>query len=230
MRPMLAALIRKNALGVLLFAVASALLLYANYLVFVVVPNEVTMGAVQRILYFHVGSAIACYSAVAILLVSSLGYIATRNPSLNHLAVAANEVGVVFCSIVLVTGMIWGNAAWNTPFRMEPRLVSSLVLWLILISILVLRRFGDSERRDTHAAVMSVVGAIMIPIVILSMRFLPQTGQLHPRVAENPSALPDGFRNAMSWAIYACMALQFALIWLRARVEDLRLRVERLYS
>ena len=227
---MLSGLIRKNIVGFLLFAVASALVLYANYQVFALVPNEVTMGPVQRILYFHVGSAIACYTAVAILLISSLGYIATRSASLNHLAVAANEVGVVFCSIVLITGMIWGNAAWNTPFRLEPRLVSSLILWLILVSILVLRRFGDLEKRETHAAVLSVIGAVMIPIVILSMRLLPQIGQLHPRVAENPSALPDGFRTAMSWAIYACMALQFALIWLRARVEDLRLRVENLYS
>lgn len=230
MQPMISSLIRKNIVGVVLFISTVLLILYANYQVFVIVPNEIVLGPVQRILYFHVGSAIACYTAVAVLLICSLGYIATRQASFNHLAVAANEVAAIFCSLVLITGMIWGNAAWNTPFSMEPRLISSLVLWLILLSIIVLRKFGDLERRETHAAVLSIIGALMVPVVILSMRLLPQTGQLHPRVVENQSGLPDAFRAAMSWAIYACMALQFALIWLRARLEDLRTRVESLYS
>lgn len=227
---MIAALIRKNSLGIVLFALSALLILIANFHVFELVDNEVTMGPVQRILYYHVGSAIACYTAVAILLICSIAYVATQADSFNHIAVAANEVGLIFCSINLITGMIWGNTAWNTPFRMEPRLVSSLVLWLILVSILILRKYGEPHKRDQHAAALSIIGAIMIPIVILSMRLLPQTGQLHPRVAENPNALPQGFRTAMSWAIYACMSLQFALIWLRARIEDLRLRLEKLYA
>lgn len=125
----------------LLLALSAVSVLYAMYFVFCVVPNERTMGAIQRIFYFHVGSAIACYLAVGTVLISSILYLASGKVVYDQLSHAAGEVGFLFCTVVLVSGMIWGHTAWNTWFRFEPRLVSFLLMWFLFLSFVLLINF-----------------------------------------------------------------------------------------
>ena len=200
-----------------------AFILFCNYLVFMVVPNERVMGPVQRIFYFHVGSAIACYCAFAVLMISGLCYLATRDIRADVVAHAASEVSLLFCSIVMITGMIWGHSAWNTWFRWEPRLVTFLLLWLIALSLNLLRAFGDQKKVPAHSAILGIVGAITVPIVVYSIRLLPQAAQLHPLVVENRGLREPSFE----YTLFACMAaivlLQFLLIWFRTRLGLLEL-------
>jgi heme exporter protein C len=201
-----------------LLVLTAGLVFYALYFIFLVVPNEKVMGPVQRIFYFHVGSAIACYCACGLVLVGALGYLATRSRKVDALLEAAGEVGFVFCTIVLASGMIWGHSAWNTWFRWEPRLVSFLVLWFIFLSFNLVRFFGDRERVAAHSAVLGIVGALMVPVVVFSIKFLPNVPQLHPVIVENRGLKDPRFVAGMFIAMGALVLLQALLILIRTRI------------
>ena len=128
------------------------LVAYSLYVIFLVVPNEAHMGAVQRIFYYHVASAFSCYLGFFIVLITGLAYLASRNEKSALIMDSAGEVGFVFCTICLGSGMIWGQVAWNTPFQLEPRLVATLILWMIFLSFNILRIFGD-PREASHQRV-----------------------------------------------------------------------------
>lgn len=208
----------------LLVVLAGLLIATAQYYVFMLVPNEQVMGAVQRIFYFHVASAMGCYVAFGVVFIASLTFLATRDERADSLALAAGEVGFVLCTIVLFTGMIWGHSAWNTWFRWEePRLVTFLVLWLIFLSFTVLRNFGDPSRIAVHASVLGILGALSVPIVYVSIKFLPQSARLHPEVVERGGLKDPLYWQAFGVSVVAVMILSALLIVLRYRID----RVER---
>lgn len=194
--------------------------LWSIYLVFVGTPNEKIMGPVQRVFYFHVGSAIACYCSFGLVLVGSLGYLATRKEWWDVVAEAAGEVGLIFCTIVLVSGMIWGHAIWNTAFRWEPRLVTFLLLWFVLLSFNILRWFADSAKVSAHCAVLGILGAITVPLMVYSIKFLPQSAQLHPQVVAK-NGLDPAFKPAFFWSMGSLVLMQFLLTWHRFRLAIL---------
>ncbi len=206
-----------NILGIL----SITLLSVALYVVFCVVPNERVMGPVQRIFYFHVGSAFACYCSFALVFIAGVSFLVTRQKKHDFLAQSASEVGFVFCSACLVTGMIWGQVAWNTPFRLEPRLVATLVLWFIFFAILLLRAFGDPTKIKSHAAVLGIVGALTVPLVVYSIDFLPQFAQLHPKVIDRQGLRDPWFGYGLAIASLALITLQAALIVFRYRIAVL---------
>lgn len=198
----------------------------AQYYIFMLVPNEQVMGAVQRVFYFHVASALACYASIAVVFVASVTYLATRKESADLLAVAAGEVGFILCSVVLATGMIWGHSAWNTWFRWEePRLVTFLVLWLIFLSFTVLRNFGDPAKTAVHGSVLGILGAITVPIVYVSIKFLPQSARLHPEVIERGGLKDPLYWQAFGLSVVALMALCALLVWVRYWLGGLEYRV-----
>lgn len=191
----------------------------AQYFIFMVVPNEQVMGAVQRVFYFHVASAMACYAAFALVFVASLMYLTTRQKGADLLCVAAGEVGFVLCTIVLITGMIWGHSAWNTWFRWEePRLVTFLVLWLIFLSFTILRNFGDPTKTAVHGSILGILGSVSVPLVYLSIKLLPQSARLHPEVIEHGGLRDPSYWQAFVISVLAMMSLCGLLVWLRYRV------------
>ncbi|MDD2943555.1 MAG: cytochrome c biogenesis protein [bacterium] len=191
---------------------AIVLVLFANIMVFTIVPNEAVMGAVQRIFYYHVGSASSSYLTIFLLFVASVFYLLGRKTAWDMLAQASAEVSLLLCSIVLVTGMIWGHSAWNVWWRWEPRLVSFLVLWLILFSYVVMRGFtGHDARFRNFAAVVGIISAVNVPIVIFSIKFLDQTEQLHPEVVAREGGLSD---ERFVWAlIISILAIAVTSVW-----------------
>ncbi len=213
-------LVAKNRVLQILLTLGVFLLVgYAQYMVFMVVPNEQVMGAVQRVFYFHVASALACYAAFGAVFVASLLYLSSRERRADIFAVAAGEVGFVLCTVVLITGMIWGHSAWNTWFRWEePRLVTFLVLWLIFLSFTVLRNFGDPTKTAVHGSILGILGALSVPLVYISIKFLPQSARLHPEVVEHGGLKAPSYWTAFGLSVAAFMFLAALLIWLRYRV------------
>lgn len=201
----------------LLFVIVFGLVALSNYLIFIWVAGDRIMGAVQKIFYFHVGSAVACYCSFVIVLIASIAYLWKRSWKMDVLSEAAGEVGFVFCTIVLLTGMIWGQAAWNTWFRWEPRLVSFLLLWLIYLSFNLLRIFGDPQKIASHSAVLGILGTTTVPLVIVSIKILPQTAQLHPQVISGGGLHPS-MKGVLFVSMAAMVLLQFLLVWLRTRI------------
>jgi len=214
--------VKKNV-GIAVCLVCVALVAYANYLVFMEVPNERVMGPVQRIFYFHVGTAIACYCSFGIVLIASLAYLANREWKADVVSEAAGEVGFVFCTIVLITGMIWGNAIWNTWFSWEPRLVTFLLLWLIFLGFNLLRFFGDERKVGLHSAVLGIIGAVTVPIMVYSIKLLPQLHQLHPEVLEKGGLEDSSMKVTFFFTMGAVVFFQFVLVWIRSRLVSFSL-------
>lgn len=208
-----------RTLETLLLLTVGALVVYALYVVFMVVPQEKVMGAVQRIFYFHVGSAVSCYASFALVFAASLGVLATSKRSLDLVNGAAGEVGFLFCTITLVSGMIWAKAAWNTWFRWEPRLVTFLLLWFIFLAFSLLRAFSTSQYRAVHSAIIGLLGSLTVPLVWISVKFLPQVAQLHPQVVERQGLKDPLFGYGLGISVLALVLFQFLLVMIRARLE-----------
>ncbi|MCB0328216.1 MAG: cytochrome c biogenesis protein CcsA [Bdellovibrionales bacterium] len=208
--------------------VVSIAVAFILYWIFLVVPDERTMGAVQRIFYFHVPSAFAAYLALTALFVAGLGYLATNNRAFDALQISAAEVSFLFASIMLFTGMIWGNAAWGKPFTFEPRLISSLLMWLLLFSLNVLRAFGDSSKLPTHTAALGILSALTVPVVVYSIKLLPQFQQLHPQVVQRGGLVDPLMRQGFFYSSLVIMALSVLLLWLRYRIARIEQSVQML--
>src|SRR6266699_5388282 len=140
-----------------ILAIITALLLsFALYEALIGAPTERTMGDVQRIFYYHVPSAWTAFVLFLINFVSSVIYLVRRNIKADVLALVSAEVGVVFCTVVMVTGPIWARPVWGIWWTWDLRLTLTLVLWLIYVSYLFLRRFSTSGQTPVLAAVLAI--------------------------------------------------------------------------
>ena len=208
-----------KSIETILFYFLIPAILYTNYKIFIVVPNEKIMGAVQRIFYFHVSSAIAAYLSIAIVFFASCFYLAKNEEIYNILNKVAGEVSFVFCSIVLFSGMIWGQAAWNTWFRFEPRLVTFLLIWLIFLTFNILKFFSNDSKLASHRAILGILGAITVPIMVYSIKLLPEVAQIHPQVVEQQGGLDPLMKETLFITMASLVLLQVFLIVIRLRVS-----------
>lgn len=148
-------------------------------MVFQYTPTEVTMGPVQKIFYLHLPVAICTFFACMGVFIASIGYLWQRRAIWDHIAVAAAQVAVIYAAVVLLTGMIWGRAAWGVWWQWTPRLTFSLVLWLLYVVYLAIRPSIEStQRRAMICAVYGVVAFLDVPLVYLSVRLMPD---IHPK-------------------------------------------------
>ena len=144
---------------------------------------------------------------------------------LDILALTAAEVGVAFCTIVLVTGPIWARPVWGIWWAPgDIRLTSTLVLWLIYVSYLVLRRFSSSAQTQMMAAALAVFGALDVPLVYLSIWYF-RTQHPQPVIGGGGSMDPRMLQTLLlSWVAFLCFA--FLVCWSRFRLELLKRQVE----
>ncbi|MHB1132525.1 MAG: cytochrome c biogenesis protein CcsA [Chloroflexota bacterium] len=157
-------------------------LLAGLYMAFVYAPTEATLGHSQRIFYFHLGSAVTAFLAFGVVFVASILYLVRRERRWDSLAVASAEIGIVFCSLVLLTGPLWAKPAWGTWWTWDPRLTTTMILWLIYVAYLMLRSaMEEPSRRALVSAVFGIVGFVDVPIVFMSIRWWRT---IHPVIAE----------------------------------------------
>lgn len=200
------------------------LLSFALYAALIVAPTEQTMGDVQRIFYYHVPSAWTAFLLFLINFVASVVYLINRSPKADAVAAVTAEVGVVFCTVVLVTGPIWARPVWGIWWTWDMRLTLTLVLWLIYVSYLVLRRFSSSSQTPLLAAVLSVFGAVDVPLVYFSIWYF-RTQHPSPVIGRGGSLDPRMGRVLLiNWAAFLCFA--FLVCWSRYRLERLQREVE----
>jgi ABC-type transport system involved in cytochrome c biogenesis permease subunit len=148
---------------------------------------------------------------------------------LDVLAVTTAEVGVVFCTIVLVTGPIWARPVWGIWWAPgDIRLTSTLVLWLIYVSYLVLRRFSNSAQTQLLAAALAVFGALDVPLVYFSIWFF-RTQHPQPVIGGGGSMDPRMLHTLLlSWMAFLCFA--FLVCWSRFRLELLHREIEEAHA
>ena len=187
-------------------------------------PAEMMQGDEYRIIFYHVPSASVAFLFFAISMAGSIGYLTLhrKNPTLalawDGWAVSGAEVGIVFCTVVLVTGPLWGYRAWGIWWTWDPRLTTTLLLWLIYVSYLLLRRFASGAQMQTSSAVLGIFGGIAVPIVYISNR-LP--GQ-HPGPVfgggEGSGMAPVILRPFL-WNMFAWMCWGLMVLIIRHQLE-----------
>jgi heme exporter protein C len=202
---------------------AAAMFIYAPFMI-LAAPYESTMGLVQKIFYFHAPIGMTMFLSAFVCGIASAIFLFTRRPGADRVAVAAAELTSILGIIVLVTGPLWARKAWGVWWEWDARLTSSLVLWLIFQSYLLLRRFGGpgSERL---AAIVAVFGMANVPFVYWSVNVWRT---LHPKTSVVPSLQP-GMRGPFWFCVLAFILFYVLTLHLRTRLEKRRAELETLY-
>ncbi len=212
----------------LLGIVITLLMVLSILLVFSYAPEEKQMGIPQRIFYFHVPAAWNAFLAFAVTFATSIAYLWKRSEKQDSLAVASAEIGFVFCTIVLVSGPIWAKATWNTWWNWEPRLTTTLILWLLYAGYLVLRTAFTDDRKRNYAAVLGILAFVNVPVVYFSVRWWGSI--LHPVDVIKPTRveMDPRMRIAFFVSLFTFTLFYIYLLLLRYRVERVSQQVEKI--
>src|SRR5580692_2370780 len=215
----------KKLLFLFVFLGVAALMAWGFDQAIFIAPTEATMGDVQRIFYYHVPHGMLSYLFFSINFVASVLVLLWRrsNPAralaADAWALAGAEVGVVFCSVVLVTGPIWARPVWGIWWTWDARLTTSLILWLIYVSYLLVRRFASGSEMQSLAAVLAVFGAVDMPINYLANRIW-RTQHPSPVLGGGPdSGLAPPIAAALGWNVLAWAAWGLAILAIRVYLE-----------
>jgi heme exporter protein C len=212
----------------ILAAVTAVLLGYAAYQALVAAPTDQIQGDVYRIIYYHVPSAWTAFILFFVNFGASIFYLVKRRPAADMVALTAGEVGVVFLTVNLVTGPIWARPVWGIWWTWDWRLTSTLVMWLIYVSYLLLRRFSSGAETPILAAALAVLGALCIPFVYFSIWFF-RTQHPQPVIGGGGSIDPQMLHVLLiSWLAFLCLA--FLVCWARYRLEKLQREVDEAHA
>lgn len=192
----------------------------ALYMALFYAPREATMGDAQRIFYFHVPSAWVGFLSFFIVFVASILFLVKRERKWDALALSAAEIGVVFTTLVLLTGPLWAKAAWGTYWVWDARLTTTLVLWLIYVGYLMLRAGVDDMKRARMAAVVGIIGFLDVPIIYLSVTWWRT---MHPTLLVGESGgLDPAMRTTLMVALLSFTLLLAWVLLIRVRLEQKR--------
>jgi heme exporter protein C len=189
----------------------------------VTAPIDSVQGVIQKILYVHPPLAYGAYLGFVITATSGFVYLWKGREGADQLAVAGAEVGVIFCTLMIVTGPIWARGTWGKWWSWDPRLTVTLLLWFVYLAYLLLRSFGEGgERTARFAAVYGIVGVLLIPLNYYVIEIFDNRS-IHPENLERGS-LGEG----MGWPFLVANVTLFVafayLVLLRWEVEHLRTR------
>lgn len=226
MRNQSAATPREPALTRLAVATV-AIMAVALFLIFFVAreASDAMGGDLQRIFYVHVPSAWAAYLAFGTTFIASIAFLRTGARRWDLLAHSGAEIGVMFTTVVLITGPIWARPVWGTWWQWDARLTSALVMWLTYVGYLLLRGLSEPERAGRAAAIVGIVGFVNVPIVHFSVRWWRTLHPTGPTPAD--LARESGLGSPELAAFFAALvAFTLLFVWLLAvrvrlgRMED----------
>ncbi len=202
---------------------AFASIAVALYLVFINAPLEKTMREVQKIFYFHVASAWIGMFAFLVVFICSILYLITRESKWDIYSYTSAEIGVIFTTIVLITGPIWARPIWNTWWTWDPRLTTTLIMWFLYLAYGRIRAsLGEEEKRARFAAVFGIISFVDVPIVFFAARWW---NSMHPIVI---SGTQIGLAPAMKPAFFfslAAFTVLYLYLW-RTSIKTETLRAE----
>ena len=181
-------------------------------------PTEAVQGPAQKIFYVHAPAAWVAFLAFGLVGLASVLYLWLREERLDRIAESSAEVGLMFTTVVLITGPLWGKPIWGTYWTWDARLTLTLFLWFIFVAYIVLRgAIDEREMRARYCAVLGILGALLVPFIHLSV-YLFRT--LHPKpILMKPDApsLPPEMLTTVLLAFAAFTLLYVALLRARYR-------------
>jgi heme exporter protein C len=187
-------------------------------------PLEAKQGAAQKIFYIHVPAAWVAFLAFGLVAIASVAFLWLRDQRLDRFAESSAEVGVIFTSVVLITGPLWAKPIWGAYWAWwDVRLVSTLFLWFIYVSYIVLRgAIDEPEMRARYSAVLGILGALLIPFIHLSVYLF---ATMHPMpIVGKPSA--PSLPNEMLLTLFISLT-SFTLLYLAFVRSRYRYALER---
>ena len=224
------AVAKKTRVSPLAIVVLVALALFA-YFAFVFAPEDELQGAMQRIFYIHVPSAWICFVGFGVTFASSIAYLSSRKERWDTIAASSAEIGTLFTTVVLATGMMWGHAIWGVYWTWEPRLTSFLVLWLMYLGYLAVRSYvPDPARRARFSAVIGIIAFIDVPIIYLSVNWWRT---LHPQqviITGDGPHMPGAMVIALMVGLTTFSLVYVYLMRLRLDVARLATQLEEIES
>jgi heme exporter protein C len=211
----------------ILTVVTVIVLAIAAYMALVYAPTEATMGAVQRIFYFHVGAAWAGALAFLVTVIAGAIYLARGDLAWDRVGSCAVEVGLALVTITLTSGPIWAQFAWGVPWTWDPKLTSAAVMWLSYAAYLMLRQsIEEPARRARFSAVYGIVAFASVIMTYFGVRFIEATA--HPAIIGASAGTAQGDFGMTRKMIHAMIAgfvaftfAFFTLLWYRIRLARL---------
>lgn len=221
---------QNKAVG-LLYWISLAFMLVAMNLIFLYAPTEKMEGVIQRVMYFHIPCAWLAFFAFFVVFVASILFLWKKDRKWDVIAHSSAEIGIIFCSLVLITGPIWAKPIWGAWWTWDARLTSTLILWLIYMGYLMLRAHAEAgSQRARYAAVLGIIGFLDVPIIHFSVikwrTFHPQ-----PKMLNMKEGIASGMDPSMAWTLMVSLVaftlLYFLLMNQRIKIE--RMKDEVLY-
>jgi len=217
--------------GYFLIALTAGAVLAAMIAIFLYAPTEKTEGMVQRIMYFHIPSAWIAFFAFFVVFLCSILYLWKKDREWDIYAMASAEIGVMFCTLVLITGPIWAKPIWGTWWVWDARLTSTLVLWLIYVAYIMLRLQSEAgSMRAKYAAVIGIVGFLDIPLIHFSVLWW-RTFHPAPKIITS-EGLGAGMDTSMLITLVISLGaftlIYFLLMGQRVRIEIMKDEIDRL--
>ncbi|MHA2642454.1 MAG: cytochrome c biogenesis protein [bacterium JZ-2024 1] len=197
--------------------ILSALLVpLALYLNIVYAPPDSVLAYSQKIFYLHLPIAIASYLALFFAMLLAVQALFSGKPVYDHLAEGAAEVSFLMLTAVLGTGMIWAKYAWGAPWTWEPRLTSSLFLWLLIGGYFLIRPALDNpDLRMRVSSVWLIICFLQIFVIHFSVRLWKG---IHPNVIrgtiiniDDPRMMHALWMSLVSFLIFAVFLLLLRL-------------------
>lgn len=181
-------------------------------------PNDAMQGVIANILYVHVPCAFSAYAGFFTTAICGALYLAKRDERFDRIAIAGAEVGVLFCTLNIVSGPIWAKGTWGHWWVWDPRLTVTLLLWFVYLSYLLLRSFTEgSERTARFAAVYGLLGVLVIPLNYFAIELFGGAA-MHPENLERDS-LGKGIDVAFLASVVTGLVALWHLVLVRADVE-----------
>jgi heme exporter protein C len=194
------------------------------YLALLWSPPERQMGNLVRILYFHVACATVAFAAFGVTALFAILYLVRRRLPYDLIAASSAEIGVMFTTLTLITGSLWGRPTWNTWWTWDPLLTTTLILWFLYIGYLLLRGTLDGlERRARVSAIFAIIAFVDVPIIHMSVTWWRS---IHPTVISDTSVnMPSSMVVALLFSLLFFFCIYLLFLTLRYRLEAQRVKL-----
>jgi len=192
-----------------------ALLVSGTWLGLVWSPPEREMGNVYRIIYMHVPAAWMALLAATMNFGASVSYLWKASWQKDAFAEATAEVGLLFGTIAILLGAIWGKPTWGVYWAWDPRLTTTAILLVAYAGYLALRRFvDDPDRRAVWSSVVGIVIAVDVPVVYFSVKWWKSLHQ----VQSTPKTLDSAMKFTLQYNGVAFLAVLVVFLVVRYRI------------
>jgi heme exporter protein C len=204
-----------------LLVASAGLMALTLYMVFLWVPTEQTLGVSQRIFYFHIPLAWLGMLSIVVVASASVMYLITRKETWDSLAYATAEIGLVFITLLLVTGIIWNKPVWGVWWTWDARLTTTAILWFIYVGYLLLRAYGPKGSQGArYGGVVALIGAIDAPIIYMATVWWRT---VHPEMNIGPLAESGGLDSRMALTLWISV-MTFTVLYSYMLIERYSLR------